>query len=309
VSAPESATHGTRHAPRQLLVVVDPLARRSDGESVRIAKDVLSAGAAVKICLPDTPEEFARALARRGHRRPVVVGDDRTLLRTVALLHRERELGAEALSLVPVDTGGGLALARALGVPGGAVAAARTVLDGRARTLDLLVDDSDGVVVGHLRIPGSGRAQGPAGAEGPEAPPLSVWHVCRSLARTLIPAHGARHRVREGEGGVAPALHRLLVEADGVVLADLGSLVEHVEVRSRGGGTAEVVVRMPGASQPLCTRALSVTVSGADFHYDADALRTGPVRTRTWTLRPDAWSLTLPEPGAGAPPPSKEPLV
>lgn len=39
----------------QLLVVIDPVARRTDGESVRIAKDVLSAGAHAKICLPDTP--------------------------------------------------------------------------------------------------------------------------------------------------------------------------------------------------------------------------------------------------------------
>ena len=61
----------------QLLVVIDPIARRTDGESVRIAKDVLSAGAQTKVCLPDDPEEFARALARRGSRRPVVVGDDR----------------------------------------------------------------------------------------------------------------------------------------------------------------------------------------------------------------------------------------
>ncbi len=46
-----------------LLVLVDPVARRLDGESVRIAKDVLSAGAVAKICLPDSAEEFARALA------------------------------------------------------------------------------------------------------------------------------------------------------------------------------------------------------------------------------------------------------
>ena len=65
---PEPAGNGAH----QLLVVIDPVARRTDGESVRIAKDVLSAGAAAKICLPDGPEEFARALARRGHRRPVV---------------------------------------------------------------------------------------------------------------------------------------------------------------------------------------------------------------------------------------------
>lgn len=138
--------------PDQLLVVIDPLARRTDGEAVRIAKDVLSAGAAsTKVCLPEGPEEFARALSRRGSRRPVVVGDDRALLRAVALLHRRRELAACALSLIPV--GSALGLAHSLGVPTGAVAAARAALDGVERRLDLLVDDSDGVVLGTLRIP------------------------------------------------------------------------------------------------------------------------------------------------------------
>ncbi|NEC47052.1 diacylglycerol kinase, partial [Actinospica acidiphila] len=72
----EVATSGTSSATYdQLLVVIDPVARRADGESVRIARDVLRAGAAgAKVCLPDGPEEFARALARRGSRRPVVVG-------------------------------------------------------------------------------------------------------------------------------------------------------------------------------------------------------------------------------------------
>ncbi|EHN77826.1 hypothetical protein SMCF_2647, partial [Streptomyces coelicoflavus ZG0656] len=110
-SASSSANSSARSD--QLLVVVDPAARRMDGESVRIAKDVLSAGAShTKVCLPDGPEEFARALRRRGSRRPVVVGDDGALLRAVALLHRQRELAGCALSVVPV--GPGLGLARSL---------------------------------------------------------------------------------------------------------------------------------------------------------------------------------------------------
>lgn len=161
----------------QLLVVIDPLARRTDGEAVRIAKDVLSAGAAsTKVCLPEGPEEFARALSRRGSRRPVVVGDDRALLRAVAHLHRRRELAGCALSLVPVGTA--LGLAHSLGVPPGAVAAARAALDGVERRLDLLVDDSDGVVLGALRIPAlpgappgdTPEAGGPAAGTAPQGP-------------------------------------------------------------------------------------------------------------------------------------------
>ncbi|MFE4370889.1 diacylglycerol kinase [Streptomyces sp. NPDC056835] len=283
MSAAEPAENGAR----QLLVVIDPFARRTDGESVRIAKDVLSAGAGVKLCLPDGPEEFARALARRGSRRPVVVGDDRALLRTVALLHRERELASGALSLVPI--GASVELARSLGVPTGAVAAARAVLDGVARRLDLLVDDSDGVVLGDLRIPAL-----PATGAVPAASVGSVWHTCRSLVRTLVrpvPQVFAAH-----------THHRLRVEADGIVLNDLDEPVEGVQVSSRGG-RAEVVIRTHASDEPVRASALSVTVSGADFRYRADTRVTGPVRTRTWTLRPEAWQLTLPAAtgsGAGA---------
>ncbi|MET9320726.1 diacylglycerol kinase [Streptomyces sp. NPDC003038] len=273
-----------------LLVLVDPVARRLDGESVRIAKDVLSAGAAAKICLPDSQEEFARALARRGHRRLVIVGDDRALVRTVGLLHRERGLGEGALSLVPVGHAGSLGLARSLGVPLSAVSAARAVLDGSVRTCDLLVDDSDGVVLGALRIPPVRtvpRAAGP-----------SVWSAYRSLVRTLVGP------VTTGGGA---GRHRLRVEADGVVLADVDRAVEDVSVATRDdGGLAEVVVRIGGGGgggaagggggdgSAVRVRAKTVTVSGADFRYRADAAMTGPVRRRTWTLLAGAWALTLP---------------
>ncbi|MEV0989980.1 diacylglycerol kinase [Streptomyces sp. NPDC049949] len=257
-----------------LLVLVDPVARRLDGESVRIAKDVLSAGAAAKICLPDSQEEFARALARRGHRQPVIVGDDRALVRAVGLLYRERGLGDGAVSLIPVGQVGSLGLARTLGVPLSAVAAARSVLDGAVRTRDLLVDDSDGVVLGDLRIPpvrAAARSSGP-----------SVWSAYRSLVRTLVPP-GAR------------VGHRLRVEADGQLLVDVDRVLEDLRVvpASSSGGVAEVTVRLAGGPS-LRVKAASVTVSGSDFRYRADALVAGPVRRRTWTLLPGAWSLTLP---------------
>ncbi|WP_030709256.1 hypothetical protein [Streptomyces sp. NRRL F-2580] len=274
-----------------LLVLVDPVARRLDGESVRIAKDVLSAGAAAKICLPESQEEFARALARRGHRQPVIVGDDRALVRAVGLLYRERALGEGALALVPVGPVESLGLAGSLGVPLSAVSAARAVLDGAVRTCDLLVDDSDGVVLGALRIPPVRGIPRPAGP--------SVWSAYRSLVRTLVRPVAAGGG---GSGGVGGGYHRLRVEADGLLLADVDQPVEDVSVRTcDDGGPAEVVVRTAGggpagsgSGSTVTARAKTVTVSGADFRYRADAAMTGPVRRRTWTLRPGAWTLTLP---------------
>lgn len=282
----------------QLFVVIDPVARRTDGESVRIAKDVLSAGARTKVCLPEGPEEFARALARRGSRRPVVIGDDRALLRTVALLHRQRELAGCALSVVPVGAAGALSLARSLGVPMGAVAAARAVLEGTERRLDLLVDDSDGVVVGAVRIPAiRGPARAGEMAAGASAHP---WlRTCRSLVRTLAvrPPRGVRgDRVDPLPGGLGPS--RLRVEVDGVTLVDLDQPVEAVTLTPGVSGGARVEVRpvsVGAEASPLGAVGLRVTVSGADFRYRADAgAVSGPVRRRTWVVREGAWGLTLP---------------
>ncbi|MCF3136708.1 diacylglycerol kinase [Streptomyces olivochromogenes] len=272
----------------QLLVVIDPAARQTDGESVRIAKDVLSAGAATKVCLPDGPEEFARALARRGSRRPVVVGDDRALVRAVSHLHRQRDLAGCVLSVVPV---GQAALAEALGVPAGAVAAARAVLDGAARQLDLLVDDSDGVVLGTLGIP-------PAPVRAAAAEPVSVasgrpWlrTTYRSLVRNLAPRPARLASVP------CPGPSRLRVEVDGETVVDLDQPVETVSVAPGTGGMASVEVRplsVGAEATPLRVSGQTVTVAGADFRYRADSAVSGPVRRRTWRVVEGAWGLTLP---------------
>ncbi|MEU7411507.1 diacylglycerol kinase [Streptomyces sp. NPDC042638] len=268
----------------QLLVIIDPAARQADGESVRIAKDVLSAGAAAKLCLPEGPDEFARALGRRGSRRPVVIGDGRALARAVALLHRRHELAGCALSVVPV---GDTALAESLGVPGGPVAAARAVLDGVERRLDLLVDDSDGVVLGALGIP-------PAPVRAAAAEPLAVfsgrsWY--RSLARTLAPRPVRLSAVPPSRAA------RLRVEVDGDRVVDLDQPVEAVSVTPGTGGAASVVVRplsVGAEATPLLARGRTVTVTGADFRYRADATVSGPVRRRTWRVAEGGWGLVLP---------------
>ncbi|WNI16304.1 diacylglycerol kinase family protein [Actinacidiphila sp. ITFR-21] len=263
-------------------MVVDPAARATDGESVRIAKDVLFAGGvSVKIVFPESAEEVERVLAHRGKRHPVVLGDDAALLRTVRLLHRDRTLKEVPVSVVPI--GPRSALARALGVPDQVPAAARAVLDGIERDLDLLVDDSGGIVLGALSIP--------CGL--PSAHTAAHWwtpveKTARSLVRTLtapIPVNGHQ----------PPRMQRLRVEADGVLLADLDQPVHEVSVRCAPTGLAEISVRRThDAPAQVSTRARTITVSGQDFRYRADSAIAGPVRTRTWTVEPAAWRLTVP---------------
>lgn len=271
----------------QLLVVIDPVARQTDGESVRIVKDVLSAGAVTKVCLPEGPEEFARALARRGSRRPVVVGDDRALIRAVVQLHRQRDLAHCVLSVVPV--GPVLGVARALGLPTGAVAASRAVLDGAERRLDLLVDDSDGVVLGTLRIP---PLSVPEPAEAAEAG--RHWlRTYQSLVRTLVagPARPGAVRARSRPRPSAGRGRRRHAGGPGPAP---GGGVGHPGLRRRPGhgrGTPAVGGR---GGVPLLASGRTVTVTGADFRYRADTGVAGPVRRRTWVVREGALRLTVP---------------
>ncbi|WKK20960.1 diacylglycerol kinase [Streptomyces olivoreticuli] len=307
MSAPDSTE-------QPLLVVIDPVARRVDGESVRIARDVLCGGAVAKICFPEGPQDVERALARRGRRRPVVIGDDRALLRVVHLLHQRRDLPEVPVSLVPVGALPAVSLARALGVPLGTVAASRAVLDGAERRLDALVDDAGGVVLGGLWIPGPGglnrTPEAMAAAEPNGSPETGIadvadvtevatpdggvgdhqswWSPAARTARsalTLLTGPAARHQL--------PSCTRLRVEADGVLLVDLDEPVARVALCAVDG-QAEVTVHTHSADLPSVTRATRVSISGPSFHYRADNVLTGPVRTRTWSVREGAWRLVLP---------------
>ncbi|MFJ8435186.1 diacylglycerol kinase [Kitasatospora sp. NPDC094019] len=303
--------------PEPLLLLLDPAARQSDGESVRIAKDVLSGGTDVKVACPETPSELDRVLSHRGRRRPVVIGSDLALQRVLQALYRQRELGADPVGLVPVGRPEELAAARALGVPPAPVAAARAVLTGAVRKLDLLVDDGGGVALGGVRISGAG-ARRPGGRPGGWR---SLWAklAAAEQATALTPgpigaAGGGEHPGPAGgstrPGRAAPTARpdrtesvrgehsaRLRVEADGRLLADVHRPVRVVQVTlpsgaAAGEGVMEIVVRAPGAL--LRARAASISVAGRGFGYEADGRPVGPVRARTWTVHAGCWGLLLP---------------
>ncbi|MFE2108173.1 diacylglycerol kinase [Kitasatospora sp. NPDC059463] len=285
--------------PEPLLLLLDPAARQSDGESVRIAKDVLSGGTDVKVACPETPSELDRVLSHRGRRRPVVIGSDLALQRVLQALYRQRELGTDPVGLVPVGRPEEVAAARGLGVPPAPVAAARAVLAGAARKLDLLVDDGGGVALGGVRISGGG-ARRPVGRPSGWR---SLWAKLAAAEQgtVLTPERVARTgpagRTGRGEPGHGEQSSRLRVEADGRLLADVHRPVRVVQVTlpsgdSAGEGVMEIVVRAPGAL--LRARAASVSVAGRGFGYEADGHPVGPVRARTWTVHPGCWGLLLP---------------
>ncbi|MEU6232250.1 diacylglycerol kinase [Kitasatospora sp. NPDC047058] len=283
--------------PEPLLLLLDPAARQTDGESVRIAKDVLCGGADVKVAYPESPSELDRVLSHRGRRRPVVIGSDLALQRVLQALYRQRELGADPVGMVPVGRPEELVAARALGVPGEPVPAARAVLAGVPRKLDLLVDDGGGVALGGVRISGSGtrRAVSRTGGWRSLWAKLAAAEQGTSLTSGAGPAGGA-----DGAGagaGKGEPNSRLRVEADGKLIADVHRPVRVVQVtlpagEAAGAGVMEVVVRAPGTL--VRARAATLSVAGRGFGYEVDGRPVGPVRARTWTVHPGAWGLLLP---------------
>lgn len=287
-------------------------------ESLRVALDVLRARADVRVCSLDSAGALVAALERRGRRRLVVAGGDGTLHAVVRELWRRGELtdwaepdGLGPLGLIPVGTGNDLA--RSLGLPLDPARAARVVLGGEDRPLDLLSDDSGGpagagsVVVNAVHV-GLGAA------------------VARDAQRFKPVLGAAAYPLGAVLGGLRHPGWHLRVEADGQVLADYDQRVLMVGLANgcslAGGwgtlspaaepddGLVDVLV-VRATSTPArvgfglamrtgahvdredvtVVRAREVRVTGEAFDYDADGELGGPLRERTWTVRPGAWGL------------------
>ncbi|MEZ0092618.1 diacylglycerol kinase family protein [Streptacidiphilus sp. EB129] len=174
-----------RSAGEALLVVVSPAALALDGESVRVARDVLGAAFDLKAVVPGDLAELRRVLSRRGRKRLVVIGDDHALHHVVQVLHQQSELASVAVAIIPVGKGHKVALARTLGAAELPVDAARAVVHGAERSLDLLVDESGGVVLGGLQIHGRGLpAESSTPTAGTEEPQVGTAAPAVSPAGT-----------------------------------------------------------------------------------------------------------------------------
>jgi YegS/Rv2252/BmrU family lipid kinase len=289
-----------------LLVITNSSAGSAHDEAVGAAVATLGESAEVEVAATTSPEECDTAVARRDGRRVVVCGGDGSAHHVVAALYRAGGLG-EPIGLIPLGTGNDLA--RALGLPLDPQAAARVVLDGSPRRLDLLTDDDDGLVVNavHLGV----------GAEAARA------------AASLKPRLGRfAYLVGGVSAGATAAGWRVAVRVDGQPLTDGEQKVLQVGIglgRSVGGGSpltphsvlddelADVVVSQ--AVGPLArlayglrlrrgshvdrpdvhtARGKTVEAEGEPFHYNADGEIRGPVERRVWTIHPDGWWLLAP---------------
>jgi YegS/Rv2252/BmrU family lipid kinase len=290
-----------------LLVVTNEAAGGTADAQVDAALTVLRSATDVRREVCREPDDLGRVLDGLGERALVVVGGDGSVHTAVATLLSRGELSADRpIGLIPLGTGNDLA--RTLGIPLDPAAAARALLAGRSRPLDLVVDDAGGVVVNavHLGVGAEaaekasalkdrlGRAAYAVGSVAAGAG-ATGWHlqvvvdgVPVDVDREVLMVAVANGRTIGGGAPLAPDASPDDGLADVVVATSTGPLARlGFAVALRDGEHVE-------RDDVLVVRGRSVTVTGDPFPLNADGELDGPVTARTWTVRPAAWSLLAP---------------
>ena len=292
---------------KPLLVVTNAAAGGTDDEPVEAALDVLRGATDVRREVCAEPGDLDRLLDDLDDRMLVVVGGDGSVHTAVATLHTRGELAADRpLGLVPLGTGNDLA--RTLGIPLDPADAARALVSGRPRPLDLVVDDAGGVVVNavHLGVGAEaaekasalknrlGKAAYAVGSVAAGAG-ATGWHLRVVLDGSVVNVDGevlmvavANGRTIGGGAELAPGAEPDDGLLDIVVATSTGPLARlGFAVALRDGEHVE-------RDDVLVLQGREVTVTGDAFPLNADGELDGPLTSRTWTVRPGAWSLVVP---------------
>ena len=288
-------------------MITNSEAGTNDEETLERALAVLRAATDVEVAATSNQGELDGVLHRRGGRQVVVAGGDGSLHAVVAALHRRHELGDTVLGLVPLGTGNDFA--RGVGIPLDAEEAARVIVAGDVRPVDLIVDCLGEVVVNNVHV-GVGA---------------TASHNAQNLKKVL-----GRFGYVLGalKAAVKPPFVRLRIEVDDHVVADFAHPILMVAIGNGsrvGGGAAitpeatpedgklDVMVSYSTSmwaklgyavrfrlgthherDDVLYLRANRVSVSGQDFYCSADGELYGPERNRTWHVEPAAFSMPLP---------------
>jgi diacylglycerol kinase (ATP) len=296
-------------AMRSALFIANAGAGTSDQRHIETAVERLRReGVEVEVATTEGPDDLDAILERRGGRDVVVAGGDGSLHTVVAALARRNDLGAVTVGLIPLGTGNDFA--RGVGIPLDPADAASVWAHGVATPMDLVVSDDGSVVVNAVN--------------------LGIGAEASKRAAKLKPRLG---RVGYAIGALAAGFTvrglRLRVEADGRLLADGSARVLQVGIgngRFVGGGTPLLPLARPNdgrvdvvvsfAVGPLrrfgyavhvklrrhlerrdvvSCRAATVRVTGEEFWCSADGELTGPLTDRTWSVRPHAVRIALPD--------------
>ena len=302
---------------RSLLVITNADAGTSDEERLADALAVLREKASVEVAKTSNPGELDGVLHRAGGRTVVVAGGDGSMHAVVTALHKRHELAGTTLALLPMGTGNDFA--RGNDIPLEIEDAARLVLDGEPRPVDLLVDETGNIVVNNVHV-------------GVGAQASRKGHTWKGRLGSIGVGNANLGKLGYPIGALLSAFHppnwRLRVELDGRVVNDVDRPVLMVAIGNGGnvGGGTELNpdadtedglldVMISRSVEPLAKlayvarlrrgehderhdvvtlRGTSVKVSGDEFWLSADGEVSGPERSRSWRLEPAAYSMILP---------------
>lgn len=297
---------------RRVLAVANP--RAGGTGTAERALEQMRERADVEEVHPDGDDDLAAALVRAGGRRVVVVGGDgvHAVARVLRRLDLLREVGPVAL--VPAGTGNDLA--RTLGLPLDDVErSVELALGGEAREVEMLVDDTGGVVVNAVHV-GVGAEAGALAAK-------AKVHLRKvRLGKVAYPAGALA-------AGLTADPDELHVTVDGELLHQGPTLLVAVGIgTSVGGGTplspqanpfdGLMDVTVSTAAGPLTRIGYAASVSagthldrddtitargrtlliesadGRPFRANADGEISGPLVRREWQVVDGAWQLVVP---------------
>lgn len=290
-----------------VVLVANAAAGAAERDQVEAACGALGAAATVESVSCESPRDLDAAIADLGDRVLVVAGGDGSLHLAVERLDAlaPDRLASTSIGLIPLGTGNDFA--RGVGLPLDPVEAARAVLDGEPRPVDLLRTDG-----GHVVVNASHAGLGAVAAERAVELKARFGPVAYPLGALLA---GAREEGRE-----------LTVTLDGEVLSDGATLMVGVaNGPSIGGGTLLAPGAMPddglldvvvvtavgpvarvafGAALKAGThlerddvrhaRGHEVRIAGDPVPHDLDGEYLEPVPSLTYTMDPAAWRLLLP---------------
>lgn len=307
-----------------LLLVTNAAAGSTDARAIEKALTVLRAHGEVEVVATQDLDDLRAVLGRRAGRPVVVAGGDGSLHALIGALDSLGELraadrpGAEVpvVGLLPLGTGNDLS--RALGLPRDPESAAEVIVAGRTVGVDVLREDSGGLVVNvaHLGVGAeAGERAGPWKARFSRVG-LGVLGYAVGAVHALLTSHGWRLAVLADGRPVTPGRRRILQ----VAIANgrtIGGGAQIAPLADVSDGLADLTVSY--ATGPLArlrygaamrrgrhhdrddvhhhqAREVTVRALRGTFTVNSDGELSGPLRRRAWRVEPAAYRMFVPAP-------------
>ncbi|MGA8852161.1 MAG: YegS/Rv2252/BmrU family lipid kinase [Aeromicrobium sp.] len=294
---------------RTLLAIANAEAGTADDQSVDTALEVLRADADVTLVRTSSPDDLDQALSEHSDVDGVVaLGGDGSVHAVVAAMHAADRLSDTFVAIIPLGTGNDFA--HTIGLPDEPADAARLVRDGTVRSVDLVLNGNDDVVVNAAHIGVGAEAAAAAVPWKKRFGPLgyvigSLVAGVRSLikpgARVEITVDGKRlpgHRVVQvavGNGRYVGGGTLLLPEADPADgLLDIAISYPASPIRRIGYVLSLRSGQHVRRADVTYLRGSEMTVRGDAMPSTSDGELTDPRSDHSWRIVPGAWRLVMP---------------